>query len=376
MQVSKQYDAVNGPATKTGNGSSEEGPSARIMNLIDLAGWPTWTVILLFVGSSVAIAVAGTRMTRVADKLADVTGIGEAVFGAVLLGGSTSLAGIVTSLVTAYQGHPELAISNAVGNIAAQTTILAVADAAYRPANLEHAAASVENLFQGALLVVLLGIPLLSFGSPNMNVLGVHPLSVVLFLAYVFGLRLTRHVQAKPLWEPKETEKTKLDEPDEAAVKKEARWLWAWFFGLALVMLVAGYGVAESAIGLAGRTGLSETIVGGLLTAVVTASPELVTSVAAVQRGALVMAVGGIIGGNTFDITIVSLADVAYREGSIYHAVSEQQVFFIALTLVLNGLLLMGLLRREQEGIANIGFESALMLLLYVSSFLLLFFGG
>ena len=88
------------------------------MNLIDLAAWPVWAISAFFVGVSVVIALAGIRLTHVADRLADVTGLGEAIFGAVLLGGSTSLAGIVTSLVTAYQNHPELAISNAIGKIA------------------------------------------------------------------------------------------------------------------------------------------------------------------------------------------------------------------------------------------------------------------
>ena len=70
-------------------------------------------------------------MTRVADRLADVTGLGEAVFGAVLLGGSTSLPGIITSVTTAFEGYAELSISNAIGGIAAQTTFLAIADAVY-----------------------------------------------------------------------------------------------------------------------------------------------------------------------------------------------------------------------------------------------------
>src|SRR5690606_12612686 len=103
-------------------------------------------------------------------------------------------------------------------------------------------------------------------------------------------------------------------------------------------------------------------------------SPELVTSVAAVRRGALTLAVAGIIGGNTFDITVVSFADVAYRQGSIYHAITEQQIFFLALTLVLNGLLLLGLVRRERSGFAGIGFESALMLVLYIAAFVLITF--
>lgn len=90
-------------------------------------------------------------MTKVADRLADKTGLGEAVVGALFLGGSTSLPGIVTSVTTAAGGHAELAISNAWGGIAAQTAFLGLADIVYPKANLEHAAASAANLSQGTL---------------------------------------------------------------------------------------------------------------------------------------------------------------------------------------------------------------------------------
>ena len=39
-----------------------------------------------------------------------------------------------------------------------------------------------------------------------------------------------------------------------------------------------------------------------------------------------------------------------------------------ALPVLLTGILLMGLVRREQSGIANIGFKSFLVLLLYAGS--------
>lgn len=81
----------------------------------------------LFVVAAFIIAVVGTRMTGIADRLADRTGLGEAMMGAVFLGGSTSLPGIVTSVTAAAQGYPELAISNAIGGIAAQTAFLAIA---------------------------------------------------------------------------------------------------------------------------------------------------------------------------------------------------------------------------------------------------------
>ncbi|MFW5739202.1 MAG: hypothetical protein ACOC1F_02430 [Myxococcota bacterium] len=52
----------------------------------------------------------------------------------------------------------------------------------------------------------------------------------------------------------------------------------------------------------------------------------------AVRRGALTLAVGGIIGGNSFDVLFVAFADVAYRDGSIYHAITDRRVFLLSLT--------------------------------------------
>ena len=92
------------------------------------------------------------------------------------------------------------------------------------------------------------------------------------------------------------------------------------------------------------------------------------TSIAAVRRGALTLAVGGIIGGNCFDVLFLSLSDAAYRGGSIYHAITDRQVFLVALTQALVGILLLGLLRREKAGVLGIGFESFLILIVYVGS--------
>jgi cation:H+ antiporter len=48
-------------------------------------------------------------------------------------------------------------------------------------------------------------------------------------------------------------------------------------------------------------------------------------------------------------------------------------VFLIALSIAMTGVLLLGLLRRETHGIAGIGFESALVLVMYLASVLLAF---
>jgi cation:H+ antiporter len=344
--------------------------------LLDLGQWPLSAIIALFFATALIIALAGVRLTRLADGLADVTGLGEALFGAVLLGGTTSLSGIVTSVVAASSGYAELAVSNAVGGIAAQTAFLAIADMAYHRVNLEHAAASVENLLQSALLATLLAIPLLAMSGPEISMWGIHPASIMLLAAYSFGIRLVSKARSEPLWMPRNTDATRLDTPQEASSQGNTASMWLGFIGLAATVAVCGYLVAQTGIVIVGRTGMSESVVGALFTAVATSLPELVTSVSSVRQGALTLAVGGIIGGNCFDVLFIAFADVAYREGSIYHAISNRQVFIIALTILLTGVLLLGLLRREKSGIANIGFESFLVILLYGGGIGLLAMGG
>jgi len=338
--------------------------------------WPLAATLALFGGSALVILLAGYRLTRLADQLADLSGLGEAVFGAALLGGSTSLPGIIASVSAAAGGYPELAVSNAVGGIAAQTAFLALTDMAYRRSNLEHAAASVENLVNSAMLCGLLGLVLLATSGPQWEWFGVNPMSLLILLAYMFGLKIAAGTHEHPAWYPKQTPETRGDEPEEETLdNKNPGALWARFAALAVIIGTAGYLVAVTGIALVKATGLSETVVGGLFTAIATSLPELVTSIAAVRQGALTLAVGGIIGGNTFDVLFIAFSDIAYREGSIYHAISTQPRFVISLTIVLTSVLLIGLVRRELRGPGNIGFEGILVLTMYLGGFLVLTLG-
>lgn len=330
--------------------------------------------IVLFIVSAIVIGVVGSRMARVTDNIADKTGWGEAIVGAVFLGGSTSLPGIVTSVTAASQGRAELAVSNALGGIAAQTVFLALADISYRRANLEHAAASVANLMQGVLLVTLLAIPLVAASSQPITVWGIHPASLLLIAAYCFGLRLITKAQTEPMWQATNTSESRFDEADESNLEDVSLTsLWLQFVPLTLTIGVAGYGVAQAGGAIATQTGLSDSVVGAMFTAIATSLPELVTSIAAVRRGALTLAIGDIVGGNCFDVLFLAFSDFAYRGGSIYHAITQREQFIVSLTLLMIGVLLLGLLRRERYGFANIGFESFLIIVLYVAGFAILF---
>lgn len=330
--------------------------------------------IFLFIVSAAVIVVSGALIAAIADRLAKKTKLGQALMGALFLGFSTSLPGVVTSVTAALGNYPELALSNALGDIAVQTAFLGIADITYLEANLEYASASAASLTQGTLLIVLLAIPLLAMAYPAVNFWGIHPASIGLVITYIFGLRLVATAQTLPMWKAEDVEsiETQIEETD----NHNTISLWVRFLLLAVTLAIAGYGVEQAGVSIADSTNLSENAVGSLFTAISTSLPELVTTIAAVQRRAFTLAVSGVLGGNSFDVLVLALCDVAYHKGSIYRAFTERQEFVLALTIVMTGILLLGLLRREKHGIGNIGFESFLLLLLYLGGFLLVFFSG
>lgn len=334
---------------------------------------PPFLAMLIFIICAWLIGVFGIRMTHVARTLARQTGLGEALMGAVFIGASTSLSGIVTSMTAAVNGYAELAVSNALGGIAAQTLFLAIADIFYRRANLEHAAASAENLMTGAFLMTLLAIVSLAMVTPDISLFNIHPLSLLLIFAYGFGVRLLARTHAMPMWLPVNTRDTR-KETSVTQTRKFKIWnpLWLRFGFYAIMVGVSGWILSLTGIIIVQTTGLSEGIVGGVFTAVITSLPELVIAISAVRMGSLTLAVGDIIGGNTFDTLFISISDMSYGEGSIYPHISQEEHIWLAISMLMTGVLLMGLLNRERHGIANIGWESFLLFIIYTCGVILI----
>ncbi|MCA0962674.1 sodium:calcium antiporter [Salipiger bermudensis] len=320
----------------------------------------------IFALAGAIVVAASIRATALADLIADRTKLGEAMVGGILLGGATSLSGVVVSVTAAYGGDASFAVSNAVGGIAAQTLFLGLADLFYKRVNLEHAAAEPANLFQAVMLLILLSMPIAAMAGPDIAYFGVSPVSVVMFLGYLWGVRLSSIVGERPMWRPVETSDTRRDEPDEdndphAPVLRPA----LIFVGLVAIMGLSGWVISQVAGVFITRYELSSSLVGALITAIITSLPELVTTLVAVRRGALQLAVGGIIGGNTFDTLFLVFSDVAYREGSIFQAVGETDLYWLATGMLMTAILLGGLILRQREGPARIGIESVLLIVIY-----------
>lgn len=343
--------------------------------MVTASVWPLGWAVAVFLLAGVISVAGAVRLAGLGDALADRTGWGEAFFGAVLFGLITSLSGIVMTGVSAAAGQPELAYSNAVGGIAVQTLAIVAADAAYRRVNLEHAAASTQNLLFGCLLIILLSAALLASFSPDVTVLGLHPASLVMVALYLGGLKLIRE-QKQPMWRAVATRDTRADQPDDQPQfpDRATASLWTEFAAIAAIVMAGGWAVAQAAESLVTATGLNAGFVGGVFMGLVNALPETVTAIAAVRRGALTLAIAAIIGGNSLDALNLVIGDAAYRAGSLFHVGNADQLFLTTASLLMTAVLLGGLLVRQRHGWARLGFDGVLLAGIYASAVVTLAF--
>ena len=95
-------------------------------------GTSTARVAASFGAAAVAILAAGWTVARVADALAEQTGLGATLVGFVLVATTTSLPEVSTTVSAARLGAYGMAIGNIFGSNAFDTTLLAVADVVHR----------------------------------------------------------------------------------------------------------------------------------------------------------------------------------------------------------------------------------------------------
>jgi cation:H+ antiporter len=342
--------------------------------------WPLLPSLGVLAAMVVVIVLAGVRLTRVADSLAERTGLGDALGGALLLGALTSLPGNVTVLTGALEGNAGFALANPIGGIALQTVWLAIADLVYRRANLEHAAASLQNVLQSVLLIAMLAVPVIGYATPQLSLGWIHPITLLIPVFYGYGLVLLRRMQREPMWQPLRTDQTADDDEgaaqaagggagddsdgEEAAAPSTAR-LWTQLAVLGLLTGVAGWLVGRAGLSVTVVAGLDGGIVGFTLTTAISSLPELVVLLTAVRMGQLTLGVGNIVGGNVYDILMVVLADVGYRDGPLYRDAGPTSLVLLGGTLVMTAVLAAGLIMRDRTWI---GFEGVSIPLVYVGT--------
>lgn len=148
--------------------------------------------------------------------------------------------------------------------------------------------------------------------------------------------------------------------------------IWLEFTLCVAVIGVAGFHLSRYGDAIAALTGLSRDWVGLVLLATVTSLPELVTGLSAVMvAGAPDIAVGDALGSCVFNLAILALVDVFYRQGALYARAGNGHVLSAGFGVILlagAGLAILLTAQGAMPSIGHVSFSSVLIVALYLAA--------
>ena len=122
---------------------------------------------------------------------------------------------------------------------------------------------------------------------------------------------------------------------------------------------------------LADRMGLQGAVFGATILALATALPELSSGIEAVRLGDHQLAVGDILGGNAFQLTLFVLADILAGTPVIV-AARGSDVWLGAAGVLMTGIVAAAVIARPQKTFLRLGVDSWVLLLIYAGTVALL----
>ena len=248
--------------------------------------------VLMFVAGLVLLIAGAECLVRGASRLALSLGISPLVVGLTVVAFGTSAPEVAVSVGAALEGRTDMALGNVVGsNIFNVLFILGIA-ALISPliVNLQIIRQEVPIMIGASVLTLLLGMDgRISFFDA----------------ALLFGLLLA--YTAFLVVQSRRATKEASHEID-ASVQSKSNWDAHWAVQVALViaglvLLVLGADwLVDAATTFARAMGVSDLVIALTIVAAGTSMPELATSVMAALRKERDIAVGNVIGSNTFNL--------------------------------------------------------------------------
>jgi cation:H+ antiporter len=330
--------------------------------------------VLVFVAGAGATWLAGIFLSNTTDSLDRRVGLGDALGGLILLAIAGTLPEIAIVTSATLGGHLDLAVGNLIGGIAVQTIVLVVLDAATgsdRP--LSYLVGSLIPVLEGLLVIVVLATVLGGAALPaSTSIGGVSPTSVAAVLFWLVGLWVVSRMQKEPTWAVEmpgsragRRSRRQPHSRERRPYQRRSTAFVATVFGLAAVItLGAGVALQESGSVLADRMGLQGAIFGATVLAAATALPEISSGIAAVRLGDHQLAVGDILGGNAFQITLFLLADLLAGTPVIV-AARRSDVWLGAAGLLMTAVVAAAVIARPKRTYLGVGIDSIALVAIY-----------
>jgi cation:H+ antiporter len=320
--------------------------------------------ILGFISCSAVIIYSGTKLSFYGDKIADLTGMGKAWIGLILMASVTSLPELITGISSvAIVKAPDLAAGDIFGSCVFNLLILSVLDARIKKPLLSQVKSShiVAAIF-GIILLTVAGMAIyLSDEIPSL--LWISSFTFILFAFYVIAVwGIFKYEHAALIESPPSTVQ------HSASRSADLKKAIGGYAINALIVIGAAVFLPYFGENIASQTGLGDSFFGTLFIAAATSLPELVVSLAALRMGAMDMAVGNLLGSNVFNMFILGIDDVFYKEGSLFKAISPSHLLSVFMTIIMTAVVGLGLLfKPKKKQLWLLSLDTFIIVLLYLA---------
>jgi len=315
-------------------------------------------IVLLLVGF-VVLVYGADKLVDAASGLAANYGIPNIVIGLTIVAFGTSAPELVVNVFASVSGSSEMVMGNVLGsNIFNVLAILGISSIIY-PLTVKSSTTWIEIplSFLAAIMVLILANDfLLNAGEDNFISLGDGLVLLMFFIIFiVYNITVSK----------KSEEKSDSVEINKFTTRQAVLWILVGLGGLVL----GGKLIVDNAVELAMSFGLSERVIGLTIVSIGTSMPELATSIAAVRKKKVDIAIGNVVGSNIFNIFFI----LGISATILPVTISEPNFTDIWMN-VLSGLLLFVFVFTG-KGRSLERWEGILMLGLYVSyvTFLIMF---
>lgn len=320
------------------------------------------------------IGVAGVRLSRYGDIIAEKSGMSRGWVGLILLATVTSLPELVTGLSAVTVAlAPDIAVGDILGSCVFNLLIIVVLDFLYRKESIYTRArqGNVLSAGYGIALIGFVGLNLLLYRDgtfPSIGHVGLYaPLILLLYLLAMRSLyryeqeQVSEYVEDRAELYPDTSLKQAVRGYAMAAMAVVAAGIWLPFIAKDLAVVMAW----------------EQSFVGTLFVAAITSAPELVVTVAALRMGAVDLAIGNLFGSNLFNIAILAIDDFAYLPGPLLADVSLTHATSAFSAMMMSGLAVVGLVLRPQSRVfRTVSWISLLLLVIYLLNTLFLYLYG
>lgn len=255
-----------------------------------------WIDILWIVAGLVLILVGSDWLVDGASGVARKYGISEFIIGMTIVGIGTSMPELVSSLISAIQGHGDMALGNVTGSNICNILLILGVTALISP--IKYTRSNIRKDIPFAILVSLFLIVMLYNCFGLFGEMGTPGISRVdaLYLLLIFAVFMIDSFKSA---------KNGAEEED-ASVKPMPMGKAIIYVLLGLAGLIFGGQVfVDHTVSLAERFHVSEAFISITLMAVGTSLPELATCAVAAMKGKNQLALGNVIGSNIFNITLI-----------------------------------------------------------------------